>query len=67
MRTILMQGGIEMSWKGCLRIGVTTFALYLAIYYWGAVAGLFGLIVSAAGPLIIGAPSRSSHITANTR
>ena len=44
-----------MSWKGCLRIGVTTFALYLAIYYWGAVAGLFGLIVSAAGPLIIGA------------
>ena len=44
-----------MSWKGCVRIGVTAFVLYLAVYYWGAVSGLFGLVVGAAGPLIIGA------------
>jgi len=45
---------MKPSWKSCFRIGVTAFALYLAIYYWRGAAGLIGLIISAAAPLVIG-------------
>ena len=40
--------------KSCLRIALSIFGLYLAIHYWPAVAGLFGTLLGAAMPLLIG-------------
>lgn len=45
---------IKIEWKTCLRVSVCAFALYLAIRYWGALAGFVGTLIGAASPLIIG-------------
>lgn len=46
---------MNISWKSCLRVGVSAFALFLAITYWHAFVNLLGLLAGAASPLIIGA------------
>lgn len=46
---------MRVEWKSCLRVGVSAFLLYLAIYYWKDVANLTGVVVQAAFPLILGA------------
>jgi len=40
--------------KSCLRLGLTAFFLFLAVYYWGAAANLLRTAVSAAGALLTG-------------
>ena len=40
--------------KTCVKIGATIFMLYLCIHYWSAAAGLFGAVLGAASPLLIG-------------
>jgi len=45
---------MKLSWKDCLKAGVSIFALYLAIHYWQSAAQLVGTLLSAAVPLIIG-------------
>ena len=45
---------MTISWKTCLRVGVTAFALFLAVYYWQGAVGLIGAIAGAALPLVIG-------------
>jgi len=45
---------MELSWKTCLRAGVTAFLLYLAIHYGQGAMSLAGMVVSAAAPLFIG-------------
>ena len=45
---------MKPSWQSCLRIGLTAFALYLAIHYWGAVSQLIGLFLAALTPLVYG-------------
>ena len=45
---------MKLSWKDCLKAGVSIFALYLAIHYWQSAAQLAGTLLSAAVPLIIG-------------
>ncbi len=46
---------MKLTKKTCWRIGLTAFLLYLAIYYWGAVSHLFGVLLGAMLPLILGA------------
>lgn len=45
---------MRIEWKTCLRVGVSAFLLYLAIYYWTGAANLVMLAVSAAFPLVLG-------------
>lgn len=44
----------NIKWKTCLRVGVTLILVYLCIYYWGAMSGFIGSVLSALVPLIIG-------------
>lgn len=46
---------MRIEWKSCLRVGVSVFLLYLAIYYWAGVENLAMLAVQAAFPLTMGA------------
>lgn len=48
---------MKLDWKTCRRIGVSAFLLFLAIHYWGTVAGFLGLLLGACMPLIIGGVS----------
>ncbi len=45
---------MNVTWKTCLKVGVSIFLLYLCIYYWKGVAELFGIVMTAAFPLLIG-------------
>ena len=45
---------MQLTWKNCLKIGVTVFLLFLAIHYWEAVMGAVKLVLGAATPIIIG-------------
>ena len=46
---------MEIKKKTCLRIGVSAFLLFLAIYYWEAASRFLSLLVGACVPLILGA------------
>ena len=45
---------MKLRWKDCFKVGVSIFALYLAVFYWKSAANLVSALVSAALPLIIG-------------
>ena len=45
---------MKLTWKTRLKVGVSIFALYLAIYYWDTVATLVGAVLGAGFPLVIG-------------
>lgn len=45
---------MKLDWKTCIRIAVCLFGLYLAVTYWGKIAGFIGLVIGAAMPIIIG-------------
>lgn len=45
---------MKVEWKTCARVGVSAFALYLAIRYWAGFSRLLGLMAQAAAPLILG-------------
>ena len=44
----------KLDWKTCGKIGVTVFAIYLAIHYWTHAASLMKTLIAAILPLIIG-------------
>ncbi len=46
--------GFCITWKGCIKICVSIFILFLCIYYWEKISGIFTVAVSAASPIIIG-------------
>lgn len=46
---------MKLTWKDILKTGTGIFLLYLAVRYWGRVAGLIRTILGAATPIIIGA------------
>ena len=46
---------MKLSWKTCLRAGVTVVLVYLACTYWHTLAHVAGVALGAASPLIIGA------------
>lgn len=45
---------MKLSWKTCLRAGVTVFALFLCIHYWPTLSGLLILGLQAARPVLLG-------------
>lgn len=45
---------MKIEWKSCIRLGVTVFATFLAIHYWGSLTGFVGVLFGAASSLIIG-------------
>ena len=45
---------MRVEWKSCLRVGISAFLLYLAIYYWAGIENLAGVVVNAAFPLVLG-------------
>ncbi|MGM9619264.1 MAG: AI-2E family transporter [Oscillospiraceae bacterium] len=45
---------MKIEWKGCFRLGVTCFVLFLGIYYWSTVAGFAAALLHAAGALLMG-------------
>ena len=45
---------MKLTWKDCLKVGVTVFALYLAVHYWQSAANFVATLFGAAMPLIIG-------------
>ena len=46
---------LKLTWKTCLRAGVTVIVVYLACTYWPALTGAVKVALSAASPLIVGA------------
>ena len=45
----------NLSWKTCIRAGVTVVLVYLACTYWHTLAAVAGVALGAASPLIVGA------------
>ena len=45
---------MKLTWKTCLKVGISIFVLYIAIYYWEAAAGLVTAVLGAGLPLLIG-------------
>ena len=45
---------MQLTWKSCLKIGVTAFLFFLAVHYWEPVMGIVKLVFSAATPILIG-------------
>lgn len=45
---------MKLTWKDCLKVGVSIFVLYLAVFYWRSAAGFVAAVFGAAAPLIIG-------------
>lgn len=43
-----------LTWKSCIRAGVTVVLAYLAIQYWSVVARVLALMLGAAWPLLLG-------------
>jgi predicted PurR-regulated permease PerM len=46
--------GMKLRWRDCFKVGVSIFALYLAVHYWQTAANLVSTLVGASLPLIIG-------------
>lgn len=45
---------MKLTWKTCLKAGISIFVLYIAIHYWDTVATLVTSILGAGLPLVIG-------------
>ena len=46
---------MNLSWKNCIRAGVTIVLVYLACTYWHVLTHALGVALSAASPLLVGA------------
>ena len=46
---------MKLDIKTCIRVGLTAFAVYLAVQWWPHIASAAGAVLSAALPLFIGA------------
>lgn len=45
---------MKITWKTCLKIGITLFLLYIAIAFWDNISGLLSAVFAAAFPILIG-------------
>lgn len=45
---------MKIDWKKYLAVGVSAFLLFLAIYYWKPFIEIVGVVIKAAGPLLLG-------------
>ena len=46
---------MKLTWRDCLKIGVSVFVLYLCIHFWPGAVALGGTVLGAAAPLFFGA------------
>ena len=46
---------MKLTWKTCLRAGITVVAVYLACTYWHTLTNVVSIAFSAASPLLVGA------------
>lgn len=46
---------MKLTWKTCIRAGITVVAVYLACTYWHTLTDVVGVALSAAAPLLVGA------------
>ncbi len=44
----------NLSWKTCIRAGITVVLVYLACTYWHTVTAILGMAIGAASPLMLG-------------
>ena len=45
---------MKITWKTCLKIGITLFLLYIAIAFWDNISGLLSAVFAAMFPILIG-------------
>ena len=45
---------MKITWKTCLKIGITLFLLYIAIAFWDNISGLLSAVFAAMFPIFIG-------------
>lgn len=45
---------MQLTWKNCLKIGLTVFLLFLAVHYWEPVVNITKRVISASTPILIG-------------
>ncbi len=45
---------MKIEWKSCFRLGITVFLTFLAIHYWSSLTGFVGVVIGAAGSLLLG-------------
>ena len=45
---------MQLTWKGCLKIGVTAFLFFLAVHYWEPLTGTIKQVLGAGTPILIG-------------
>lgn len=45
---------MKLDWKTCFRMGASLFVLYLCTLYWSGAVSLFGALLGAAAPLLLG-------------
>lgn len=45
---------MKITWKTCLKIGITLFILYIAIVFWEDISGLLSAVFAATFPILIG-------------
>ena len=43
-----------LTWKTCLKVGVSAFVLFLCIYYWKSISGILASVIGALSPVFIG-------------
>jgi len=43
-----------ITWKNCLKVGVSAFVLFLCIYYWKGISGILASVIGALTPVFIG-------------
>ena len=43
-----------LTWKTCLKVGVSAFVLFLCTYYWKSISGILASVVGALSPVFIG-------------
>ncbi len=45
---------MKLTWRTCLRAGITVFLLFLCVRYWPALSGFLALAAKAAAPIFVG-------------
>ena len=43
-----------LTWKTCLKVGVSAFVLFLCTYYWKSISGILASVIGALSPVFIG-------------
>lgn len=46
---------MKLTWKTCIKAGISLFVLYLAVQFWPHVAKILGALLGASTPLLVGA------------